>query len=219
LLGIYATGRSNASFYIVGNAIQIAALSGIFGVTMSIGDDRSNGTLLYIFGTPTERLILFMGRATIHVLDGILGVMLSLGCGAVLLGLDLSHTNLLALGITIIITTFSTAGLGLLLGCVSLMTRNVMFLSNTVYFLLLLFSGANVALTDLPSWMQVISWLLPITRGIAAARALVDSGNFSQVAPLLGGELLIGLAYIVLGYISFCWFEFRARKFGTLEAF
>src|SRR5690606_17467894 len=36
-IGVYATGWENASFYVVGNAIQIAAVSGIYGVTMSIG--------------------------------------------------------------------------------------------------------------------------------------------------------------------------------------
>ena len=44
-LGTFATGRENASFYVIGNAMQIAAISGIYGVTMSIGGDRWNGTL------------------------------------------------------------------------------------------------------------------------------------------------------------------------------
>ena len=44
-LGTFATGESNASFYIVGNALQIAAVSGIYGMTMSIGGDRDSGML------------------------------------------------------------------------------------------------------------------------------------------------------------------------------
>ncbi len=48
-LGVYATGLDNASFYVIGNAVQIAAVSGIYGVTMSIGGDRYNGTLPYLF--------------------------------------------------------------------------------------------------------------------------------------------------------------------------
>ena len=51
-LGTYATGSANAAYYIVGNALQIAAVSGIYGMTMSIGGDRDSGTLAYIFGTP-----------------------------------------------------------------------------------------------------------------------------------------------------------------------
>src|SRR5215211_6722657 len=69
-LGTYATGPDNASFYIIGNALQITAVSGIFGVTMSIGGERDAGTLPYLFGTPANRLSIFLGRAFMNILDG-----------------------------------------------------------------------------------------------------------------------------------------------------
>ena len=219
LLGVFANGPGSASFYVIGNAIQICAINGIFGVTMSIGEERWVGTLPYLFGTPANRLAMFVGRALVHVLDGMLGVVLGLMWGVLLLGLDLSHTDLAALALTILIATISTSGLGLLLGCLSLITLNVMFVNNTVYFLLLVFSGANLPLASLPGWMQVVSWFLPLTRGIAAARAIVAGASLGEVAPLLSGELLIGAAYIALGYVTFRWFELEAKRRGTLEAF
>jgi ABC-2 type transport system permease protein len=217
LLGTYATGRGNASFYVIGNAVQIAALSGIYGVTMSIGGDRWNGTLPYLFGTPANRLFMFLGRSFVHVIDGALGVVIGLLWGAVLLGVDFSKTNLLALGLTILVTTFSTSGLGLLMGCISLITTNVMFVNNTVYFLLLIFSGANIPIQSLPVWMQTFSWTLPLTRGIASARALIAGSSMSEVTPLLWGEFLIGLGYVTIGYLLFRWFEQQAKRRGTLE--
>lgn len=216
-MGVYATGRDNASFYVIGNAVQIAAVSGIFGVTMSIGGDRWDGTLPYLFGTPANRLFMFLGRSFIHVIDGAFGVVIGLLWGVLLLGVDLSDTNLTALGLTILITTFSTSGLGLLMGCISLITTNVMFVNNTVYFLLLIFSGANIPIDRLPGWMQMIAWGLPLTRGIASARSLIAGGGFSEVVPLLFGELALGLVYITLGYGLFRWFETQAKARGTLE--
>jgi ABC-2 type transport system permease protein len=216
-LGVYATGRDNASFFVIGNAIQIASVSGIYGVTMSIGGDRWNGTLPYLFGTPANRLVMFLGRSFVHILDGMLGVVIGLVWGVLLLGVDLSHANLPALGLTIMLTTFSTSGLGLMMGCVSLVTTNVMFVNNTVYFLLLIFSGANIPITSLPAWMQAISWGLPLTRGIASARRLIAGASFSQVAQLLLGEFLIGMFYVVIGYALFRWFERQAKARGTLE--
>jgi ABC-2 type transport system permease protein len=217
-LGMYATGRENASFYVIGNAVQMAAVSGIYGVVMSIGGDRWDGTLPYLFGTPANRMVLFFGRALVHVFDGMLGVVLGLMWGVVLLGLDLSQTDPLALGLIILITTISTSGLGLLMGCLSLLTRHMMFVNNTVYFLLLVFSGANVPLAALPGWMQVVSQFLPLTRGIASARQIIAGAGLSEVAPLLAGELLVGLVYIFSGYSLFRWFEFQAKRRGTLEA-
>lgn len=216
-LGTFATSRSNASFYVIGNAIQITEVSGIYGVTLSIGGDRWNGTLPYLFGTPANRFVLFFGRAFIHIIDGMLGVVLGLIWGVLLLGLDLSQANLPALGLVILVTTFSTSGLGLLMGCLSLITANVMFVNNTVYFALLIFSGANIPSASLPIWMQAISQALPLTRGIAAARAIIAGSSLAETAPLLTGELLIGLVYGMVGYWLFRWFELQARQRGSLE--
>src|ERR1051326_5473391 len=116
LLGSFATGGKNLSFFVLGNAVQIVAMSGIYGVTMSIAGDRWDGTLPYLFGTPANRFALFVGRAFIHVVDGMLGAVLGLAWGALLLGLDLSHANPLALALALLVATFSTSGLGLLLG-------------------------------------------------------------------------------------------------------
>jgi len=216
-LGTYATSASNINFYIIGNAVQITAVSGIFGVTMSIGNERWMGTLPYLFGTPANRFALFFGRAFMHVIDGALGVVIAFVWGVLLFHLDLSHTDLSALGLTILVTTFSTCALGLLMGCLSLITANVMFINNTVYFLLLIFSGANVALDKLPLWMQTFSNFLPLTRGIAASRLLVAGSSLESILPLLQQELLVGVVYGIVGYFMFAAFENVAKNRGTLE--
>ena len=218
-LGTYATGVDNRSFYIIGNALQIASVSGIYGMTMSIGGDRDNGTLGYIFGTPANRLVVFMGRAFMNIMDGAFGVVIAFTWGVVLMGLDISNTNIPALAITILITTISTCGLGLLMGCLALITVNVMFVNNFVYFMLLIFSGANIPLDQLPIWIRSVSYMLPLTRGILAAREIVGGAGLMDVAPFLLGELGIGLAYFLIGYILFAIFEVVAKRRGTLEVF
>jgi hypothetical protein len=59
--------------------------------------------------------------------------------------------------------------------------------------------------------------VLPLTRGIASARALINGQPFSAVSSLLWGEFLIGLGYLIAGYFLFRWFETQARKRGTLD--
>jgi ABC-2 type transport system permease protein len=216
-LGKYATGDGNTSFYVIGNAVQMVAFSGIYGVTMSVSGDRWDGTLRYLFGTPANRLALFFGRAFMHVIDGAFGVILSFMWGVLLLGLDLSHADFPALAAVILVTAFSTCGLGLMFGSLALVTRNVMFVNNTVFFLLLFFSGANVPLASMPAWMQTISYALPLTRGIAAARLIVEGAGLSQVGSMLGVEALFGAVYIAVGFGMFHWFEFQAKRRGTLE--
>lgn len=93
LMGKFGTSGESADFYIIGNAIQITALSGIFGVTFSLSGDRWNGTLPYLFGTPANRMTMFLGRAVIHVIDGIFGVLIGFTWGVTLLGLNLANTD------------------------------------------------------------------------------------------------------------------------------
>ena len=217
-LGMSATGRDTAEFYIVGNALQLTTFNGIFGVTMTVGRERNAGTLIYLIGSPANRLAIFLGRAFFNVLDGMLGVVIGLAWGA-LLGLDLSSANLPGLALTIALTTVSTCGLGLLMGGIGLTALNVMFVNNVVFFLLLIFSGANLPLEKMPAWMRMLSAGLPLTRGIQSARLLVAGAPLSKVGPLLAGELAVGLAYALAGFVFFRWFEFQAKRRGTLEAF
>ena len=164
-LGVSATGAGTADFYIIGNAMQVSAMSGIYGVTMSVGNERNFGTLIYVLGTPANRFVTFMGRSLFHIIDGMFTVVLAFVWGVLLLGLDMSVANIPGLILTIIVATASVCGMGLLFGTISLVSVNVMFLNNTVYFLLLLFSGANIPVHSLPGWAQAISQVIPLTAG------------------------------------------------------
>jgi ABC-2 type transport system permease protein len=217
ILGTYAKGRDSASFFAIGNAIQLAAINGTYGVTMSVGGERWAGTMGYLFGAPTSRLLVFTGRAFMHVIDGMLGVVLGLLWGVLLLNVDLSRAHFGGLALAILVTAASTSGMGLLLGCLALITRNIMFINNTVYFLMLVICGANVPVSSLPSWVQKISYSLPLTRGMLAARQLVDGATVQSVSSLLRMELAVGLVYAAVGYAVFRQFETQAKKRGTLE--
>jgi ABC-2 type transport system permease protein len=217
LLGVSATGRNTAEFYIVGNAIETASLSGFVAVTFAIVNERWFGTLTYLIASPANRLAVFLGRAFFNIFDGSLTVAICFLWGVVL-GLDLSRANLPALALTIVVVTISTSGLGFLVGSLGLMTPNVLFVVNVIFFLLLIFTGANIPLDKLDPWMQAFSGALPLTRGIQSARLLVGGAPLVEVLPLLGGELLVGVAYTLAGYAVFRWFESRARARGTFEA-
>ncbi len=218
LLGISATGHDTAQFYIVGNAMVMASVSGLVAVSMAIVNERYYGTLIYLVASPANRLAIFFGRAVIQILDGWTTVVICFGWSLVL-GLDLTGANLPGLGLAILAVTFSTTGLGLLVGSVSFVTVNVLFIVNTVFFLLLVFSGANVPLEKLPEWMQAVSAFIPLTRAIQAARLFVAGTPLAEAWPLLAGEVAVGMICGLAGFAVFTWFEAQARRRGTLEAF
>ena len=50
---------------------------------------------------------------------------------------------------------------------------------------MLLVSGANVPLDQLPEWIQALSSVIPVTHGIEAARELAAGASLADVAGLL----------------------------------
>ena len=90
-------------------------------------------------------------------------------------------------------------------------------LSNVLFGFLLIFTGANVPLSDLPGWMQTVSQWIPFTHAIEAARELVDGASASSVLDLVGTELALGVAYLAAGYLLLTFFENQGRRHATLE--
>lgn len=217
-LGTYATGEDTADFYIIGNAMQLVGINGIYGVTMSIAGDRYNGTLPYLFASPANRLVMFSGRAVVHIFDGMIGVLIGLAWGVAVLGLDLSQANPAGLLLVILTVAFSTSGLGLLMGSLSLITVNVMLVNNLIYYLMLVLCGVNIPVDRLPAWVQPISSILPLTHGLQAARELVTGQALSHVLPDIGIEIALGLVYGLAGFFVFRWIEMQAKRRATLEA-
>src|SRR5207237_6819870 len=68
-LGRYS-GVRNDAFSFVGNAVQVSAMSGVYGVAMTVGGERWTQTLAPLLATPANRMVLFLGRALPHILNG-----------------------------------------------------------------------------------------------------------------------------------------------------
>jgi len=218
-LGVFATGPGNALYFALGNSLQLTANAGIFGVIATVSNERQFGTLPLLLASPANRLVTFMSRSFVNVLDGIVSVIFGLVVTALLYGLDLRTANLLLLGLCIVIISLTTAGLGLLFGSLGLVMRDSIIIANVVYYGLLILCGVNFPVARLPLVLQAVAYALPLTRGVDAARQAVRGADIGQVAGLLAGELLVGAIYAGLGYTLFRVLEGWARRGGLQEAY
>jgi ABC-2 type transport system permease protein len=215
-LGSYATDRSPA-YFAIGNAVQVSALAGVFGMTMAIANERWFGTLPAILATPANRVALFAGRFMPFVLNGLLVSLYAFALGVIFLGVRLAPGTLAVAGLALLVTVFSCTAIGALQGAVSLRLRDGLFGANLVTMSILLFCGVNIPVDDLPGWMQVIGNLLPFTHGLEAVRQAADGAGFAQVGGLIGIEALVGIAYAVAAFALFVYLERSARANATLD--
>lgn len=218
-LGVYATGRQNALYFALGNALQITANAGIFGVIATVANERQFGTLPILLASPANRLVTFFSRAVVNVIDGISSVLVGLVVVTLIYGLDLRQANLPLLGLCVVVISLSTAGLGLMFGSIGLVMRDAIILANVVYYILLIVCGINFPVSRLPGAFQLLSYSLPLTRGVQAARDAAAGASLAQVAALLAGELAIGLVWAIGGYVLFRALDGYARRGGLQEAY
>jgi len=218
-LGVFATGPGNALYFALGNSLQLTANASIFGVIATVANERQYGTLPLLLGSPANRLLTFMSRSFVNVLDGIVSVVFGLVITVLLYGLDLRAANLPLLALCIVVISITTAGLGLLFGSLGLVMRDSIIVANVVYYGLLILCGVNFPVSRLPGALQAVAYSLPLTRGVAASRAAVAGADLGQVAGLLVGELLVGAVYAGLGYALFRFLEGWARRGGLQEAY
>jgi ABC-2 type transport system permease protein len=207
----------NDTFFVTGNAVQLSAMAGVYGMAMTIGGERWTQTLSPLLATPANRLPLFLGRALPLIANGIITSAFAFTVGALLLDFNLPAGRIPALAVVVVASAFACTALGLVVGALGLRGRDVFFLANLVVFSLLLFCGVNIPLDSLPGWIQAVGRALPLTHGIEAARAIAEGASLAEVDHLVWTELVIGACYAAAAFGLFRLFEFEGRRRASLE--
>jgi ABC-2 type transport system permease protein len=220
LLFVYigrSAGVQSDEFYVIGNAVQYASIPCLFSMTHAIAGERSQQTLTYILVTPAGRLPLFLGRALPVIANAMFVAAFSLLVAGALIGIDVPFSAWAPIALVIFVAAFSCTGLGLICAGIGLRVRETAVLNNIIFGLLLIFTGANVPLDELPGWMHAISVRVPLTHGIQAARRVADGASLADVSGLLAAEALVGVAYTILGYALLRLMERESRKRASLQ--
>jgi ABC-2 type transport system permease protein len=212
-----SAGLQSDEFYLIGNALQYSSIPCLFAMSQAIGGERFQETLSAILVSPAARIPLFFGRSLPVVLNGAVVAAFSLLVGSLILGVHLPASSFAPLLLVILIAAFSCTGLGLINAAISLRIRENAVLSNVIFGFLLIFTGANVPLDELPDWMSTAAQGMPFTHAIAAARKLADGAGLGDVSSLIGAELLVGVIYGVAGFLLLRWFETLSRRYASLE--
>ena len=210
-------GLADPLYIVTGNILLMPSMNGISGVSTAVADEKRFGTLSYLFGSPAGRAPVFMGRALFPVLDGFLTAAVAMPVALLLFHLDLSKTNLWLLLGCILLISFTTSGLGFILGSISLVNRDGWMITSSIEVGLFILVGVNFPVDLLPPFVRVISYGLPMTRGIQAARLALAGANWPAVSQLVLGEALVGVIYALLGYTLFRLIERRSLVSGALD--
>ena len=212
-----SAGVGDDEFYVIGNALNYAAIPCLFAMGATIEGEREGRTLSVVLTTPAARIPLFLGRAVPVIVNGWAVALVGILFGLLVLDVDVPARAWPSLLLVVAVASASCTGLGLAMGAVALRVRESAVLGNVLFCVLLVFSGVNIAIDDLPSWMAAVSPWLPLTHAIEAARGLANGATLGDVGGLVVHELAVGALYAVGGLLLLRWLEQQSRAHATLE--
>ncbi|HET9520229.1 MAG TPA: ABC transporter permease [Candidatus Limnocylindrales bacterium] len=173
------------AFVVVGSALWSFVVAGIAGLAWSVLDDRERYRMLrYVYVSPSDFLVVLLGRGVARVAVGAMGAVITLAVGVVALGVPFEPARIdwpllvvvMALGLGAIVA------IGIVLAAICLQTRQESWsYPEAVSGALFLVSGAVFPLTVLPGPLQAVGLLTPLGWWVEGVRLALFPGGLTAL--------------------------------------
>ena len=200
------------AFVVVGSALWAFVLSGISGLAWTVLDDRERYRMLkYVYVSPSDFLIVLLGRGVARVGVGGMGALITLGIGIAVLGVpfDITKVNWVLFVLVMAIGLTSIIAIGVMLAAICLQTRQESWsYPEAVGGSLFLVSGAVFPIAVLPAIVQAIGLLTPLSWWIEGVRQSLFPGGISSIGGTgslfesLTGQAMPAPAQIVVALLA-----------------
>ena len=217
LIGRLLQSEDRTHFLLVGNAVVVAAMGGIFALNMTVWE-RGSGTLPLIVASPSSPVVVFASRGLYIVADGVVSALLGLFLIAPLFDLSLPLPDVLLVVPLTALVGLSAYAFSTFLAGVILRWREVNGLVvNTTIVLLMALCGVNVPISFFPEPLEWVANVMPITHGLIAIRDVISGVGAGTIALNTLAEIAVGLAWLGVALATFTRFTDRGRRDGSLE--
>jgi ABC-2 type transport system permease protein len=214
--GKTASGRnvSAAEFYLPAMLAAGVLLSGLQNMSIDIANEKSDGTLKRLGGSPLPVLSYFIGKIGQVVVTGILQSALLLFVAAVFFRVPLptDPARWLTFAWVFLLGVSTCAVLGIALSSVPRSGKSATAVIIPITLILQFISGVYLNFAQLPDWLQnfasvfPLKWLAQGMRSVFlpdAFKAVEQGGTWN-----LGGVALVTAIWLVLGLVA-CRLTFR----------
>jgi ABC-2 type transport system permease protein len=196
------------AFVVIGSALWSFVISGISGLAWSVLDDRERYRMLkYVYVSPSDFLVVLLGRGIARIAVGGMGAAITLAIGVVALGVpfDASRIDWPLLVVVMVLGLGAIIAIGIILAAICLQTRQEAWsYPEAVAGALFLVSGAVFPLSVLPAPLQVVGLLTPLSWWVEGTRRALFPGGLTSIggegsffASVAGGPSPSGLEIVV----------------------
>lgn len=211
----FGPGINAATYYLPAMLAAGVLLSGTQNLGINIAQERSDGTLKRLAGTPLPPTAYFLGKIGQVLVTGVVQALLLLVVATTVFHVDLptDPDRWVTFAWVLLAGLIACAWLGI---AVSSLPRSGASASSVILppiLILQFISGVYLPFNQLPSWLQNVSALFPlkwIVQGMrsvflpagAAAQEVAGSWELTRVALVIGAWLVLGL---LLARLTFRW--------------
>ena len=219
VLAGYAYGTTDLTDWVIGNAFLLCTNICVFSLGSSFRAERAYGRIRSIMVGKTSKIEIVLQKGFFSGLVSMVTTFVGFAAGCLVFGISIQDISWGTMLLCFMGAMFSAMGFGLVLSVFGLMSHQMHLILNLMEYVLLIFTGSNFPVSQLPDALQIVSYALPLTRSIQAARGVASGMGWSEVLSLLGGEIIVGIVYVLLAAGLVKYAERVAIKDGTLELF
>ena len=216
--GGYGTDNRIAS--LVGFLVWDLCIGAMTATTQMIQAEAQEGTLEVVLISPIPPVVIALLRVTAVFTRQLLETMLLGGFLLWVLGLTIPVNG--ATGLVLLVTMVGVVGVGLFLGGLALVYKNIGSVVGVLGLLALFLTGAILPLNPLGFVFTLLKYSLPTTWGIETLRLTVLAGvNIASLWQdgILFGLLLQAVVFLLGGIYAFRWGFYRAQQQGRLGSY
>lgn len=188
------------------------------GILQCFANERMFGTLSFLFAAPGGRLRSYLSRALPHYPGALLCFASGLCAAVFVLDTDFSGMNWPAAVLSLAAIALSVSLFCLFLGALCLMFRDWLVAAASSEAALLILTGVIIPRGEMPAALAAAGNVLPITHGLDGLRRAVSGSAVGDISAHLATEVLVGISYMVVGYVLFRVYEIHACRTGNYES-
>jgi ABC-2 type transport system permease protein len=213
---IASEGGQYLGFLIIGIATVGLLSTALMGLPKAISGGIGSGVLEAMLATPARLPSVLLGFVAQEFSWGVVRTALMLVIGAAM-GVSMHLAGLPYAALAIALTLLAYFGISLALAGMILVFRTVGPLGSGISTGSSLLGGVYYSVKVIPSWIQHLSAVVPLTYGLRAARrALLSGAPFAEPWPDLAAVSGLAILALVLGGALFAAALRHARREGSL---
>lgn len=171
---LYGTDLNYVPFLASG-LVAMTAMFGAILQALSIVWERSLRTLDLLLVAPVRAESVVVGKVLAGTVAGVAQAIMILLAAKVLFAVELVNLPLVIL--IVFLSSFTFTGMGVLMSCVAKDPKEAAGYNHLLSWPMVFVGGVFFPLEALPSWLQPVSRVLPLTYSVEALRAVMIKGH------------------------------------------